>query len=576
MKVWRMSKLKMTPLLVTIIGAILVSLAATFMVSQTLQAASDDGGGSDWRGLVQTKPAAGFVGNWVIGGRTFSATNATEINQSEGALEVGSCAKVRYQVVDGGTNRALQIERQSANDCSENSTPTPESSATPDPNGTIPPDDHGGHGGDNGENHSNDPHGRIESLPTGGGLLGTWVISGTTYVVATTTELRQRFGSFKVGACVQIKSDKSTTPATAQRIETKQDFVCSSDDDHGNDDHGGGHHDIPPGLAHGELFGLLQSFPMTSTTLTGTWKIGGLNFIADANTELDQEHGAFTISSTVEVSFYIDIDGVNHAIRIESKFANDHHGHDDDGNGVHEGAEGQAFGTLTSFPDGLVGPWVISGVEYTATNQTEFKPRQGAFAVGVRVKVEYFLDANNHRIAHEVETTTNTGGVDDPTHAVLVGFVQVMPTDGFTGTWQIGDVTFVADLNSQFKEEHGLLAKGAFVSVEYSVTNGSNLIYQLETHVPPGAGDHSHTGRIKHMSDDGLQAAGVSANSVWSIDDTNYVVTPSTSLNDVLGALAVDQSVIVNSYTAADGTEVATQIRGLTVNSQVFLPLMMR
>ncbi|MCX6048289.1 MAG: DUF5666 domain-containing protein, partial [Chloroflexi bacterium] len=67
-----------------------------------------------------------------------------------------------------------------------------------------------------------------------------------------------------------------------------------------------------------------------------------------------------------------------------------------------------------------------------------------------------------------------------------------------------------------------------------------------------------------------------SANSTWSIDDSTYVVTPSTELNDVLGALAVDQTVIVNSYTAADGTEVATQIRGLTVNSQIFLPLMSR
>ncbi len=562
MHTWQISKLKMTPLLVTIIGAILLALTTTFMASQTLQAAAVDGGGSDWRGLVETMPATGFVGDWVIGGRAFSVNGASEIKQEAGPLQVGSCAKVKYQV-DGATNRALEIESQSGNDCNGNSTPTPESSATPDPNGTIPPDDHGGHDGD----HSNDPHGRIESLPENG-LLGTWVISGTTYVVTTTTELRQRFGSFVVGACVQVKSDKSTNPATAQRIETKQDFVCASDDDNG-DDHHGGH----LGLAHGELFGVLQSFPIT---LTGTWKIGGLDFVADANTEFKQEHGAFAISNTVEVKFYIDIDGINHAIAIENKFANDHHGHDDNGNGVHEGAEGQAFGTLDSFPDGLVGPWIISGIEYTATNQTEFKPRQGAFVKGVRVKVEYFLDANNHRIAHEVETTTNTGGVDDPTHAVLVGFVQVMPTDGFTGTWKIGDVTFLADLNSQFKEEHGVLAVGAFVSVEYSVTNGSKLIYELETHVPPGAGDHTHTGRIKHMGDDGLQAAGVSANSTWSIDDTSYVVTPSTNLNDVLGALAVDQTVIVNSYTAADGTEVATQIRGLTVNSQIFLPLMRR
>ncbi|MCX6044290.1 MAG: DUF5666 domain-containing protein, partial [Chloroflexi bacterium] len=264
-----MSNLRMTPMLVTIIGTLLISLTATFMYSQTLQAASVDGGGADWRGAVQARPAAGFAGTWVIGGRTFSATSATEIKQEAGLLQVGSCAKVRYEV-NGATNRALQIESQSASDCDGHGVPTPEATRTPDPNGTIPPDDHGGHGG----NHSNDPHGRIESLPMNG-LLGTWVISGTTYVVTTTTELRQRYGSFAVGACVQVKSDKSTTPATAQRIETKQDFVCASVD-HG-DDHGGDDHQGPPGLAHGELFGVVQSFPIT---LTGTWKIGGMDFVA--------------------------------------------------------------------------------------------------------------------------------------------------------------------------------------------------------------------------------------------------------------------------------------------------------
>ena len=159
MKVWRMSKLPMTSMLATLIGAVLVSLTGTFIYSQTLQAASVDGGGFDWRGTVETIPTGSFVGTWVIGGRTFSANGTTEMNQDEGPLQVGSCAKVKYQV-EGATNWALEIESQTGDDCGAQPTPTP--STTPDANATpaVTPDDQGGHG----ENHGNQPHGRIESL----------------------------------------------------------------------------------------------------------------------------------------------------------------------------------------------------------------------------------------------------------------------------------------------------------------------------------------------------------------------------------------------------------------------------
>src|SRR5262249_31087367 len=154
----------------------------------------------------------------------------------------------------------------------------------------------GGHGG-HGDDHGNEPHGRINSLPQTEGLIGTWVISGTSYVVTTTTRLDPRYGPFRLNACVQVKSDRSTTPATAIWIRTKQDFVCASDDDHDGDGHGG------PGVAHGVLFGVIESFPIS---LTGTWEIGSMNFEADHTTEFDQKHGPFAISTTVEVKFYID------------------------------------------------------------------------------------------------------------------------------------------------------------------------------------------------------------------------------------------------------------------------------
>ena len=69
-----------------------------------------------YQGWVQARPAGGFAGTWKIGGKTFVATAGTQIDQAQGQLNVGACAKVKFQVVNG-QNRALEIDSQPAADC---------------------------------------------------------------------------------------------------------------------------------------------------------------------------------------------------------------------------------------------------------------------------------------------------------------------------------------------------------------------------------------------------------------------------------------------------------------------------
>ncbi|MFN8493217.1 MAG: DUF5666 domain-containing protein [Caldilineaceae bacterium] len=545
----------------------LALLGAVVFNWHIVQAAPMSGGnGSDWQGIISARPPSGPVGIWVIGGRTFKATPATQIKEQQAGLPVNGCAKVKFTIV-GQTNQADEIEGHPASDCNAQATETPEPTETPDGgHGTIPPDDNG-----------NVSRGIINSRPHPG-VIGTWVISGTSYAVTANTRLDRNFGPLSEGTCVQVKSDPSTIPtlkmATALWIKAKQRFLCNPDD--GNN--GGGNHGNP-GIAHGTLFGVIESFPVT---LTGTWRIGGLNVIADSSTKFNQDRGLFAVSTTVKVDFYIDITTtlsntnalVIHAQQISTLFVDNHHGHGDDDNGGHQGAEGQAFGPITRMPvTGTVGVWVIGGVEYTVTNQTEIHQKRGALKVGAQVKVEYFLDSNNNRIAHEIETTFNNGGVSDTSHAKLVGFVEEMPTGSYTGTWKISNVTFTADGNTKFNEEHGALAKGSFVSVEYTVTNGINVMLEIENEIPPGCGEHNHIGKIEDMGGDGLAAASVSANTVWKIGGQNYTITPATTMNDTQGALGVNQTVAVNSYTAADGTQVATQIQSVSLTNQLYLPM---
>jgi len=65
----------------------------------------------NYYGLIVTRPDA-LQGDWVIGDRTFYPNAKTKFDQSEGALTVGSCAKVQVR-----NDRVRKIERRPQDNC---------------------------------------------------------------------------------------------------------------------------------------------------------------------------------------------------------------------------------------------------------------------------------------------------------------------------------------------------------------------------------------------------------------------------------------------------------------------------
>lgn len=173
----------------------------------------------------------------------------------------------------------------------------------------------------------------------------------------------------------------------------------------------------------------------------------------------------------VEVEFYTDSNGVHHIVQIETKDVDDDddnpdQDNDEDDNSANRSYRGHAYGKIQSMPsNGLTGDWVIGGFVYKADNITHFEEDDGPFTIGARVKVRYTLNDANERLALKIETTDD-GDVDTPDHSEMYGFVQQKPTDSFNGQWVINGVTFIADQNTQFKEQHGLLAVGAYVMIK--------------------------------------------------------------------------------------------------------------
>ncbi len=495
-----------------------------------LQAAAPQDEWPEWRGLVEQMPSNGLFGTWVIGGRTFTADAGTKFEQEHGLLQVGACAEVKYQVMGSGY-RAIEIESKEPYKC-------------------------GGSGG--GGTTSGKVYGRVEQMPSNG-LFGTWVIGGVTYQADSNTYFEQEHGALAVGACVEVYYVEGT-PRRATKIETKRAYKC------GGSSSGGG-----SSQAYGEMYGLIEQMP--SNGLFGTWRIGGMSFVVGPGTRFEQEHGPFAVGVLVEVKFYTDANGVHHATKIETKYSWDRPGDDDDFNGIYEGYEGHAYGVIEAMPSGgLWGTWRIGGVEYLANQSTRFEQEHGPLAVGVLVKVKYYLDANNARVARKIETESNGGVISQPNHYKLYGFVEQMPAGGFNGAWVINGVTFMADTRTRFEESHGVLAVGAYVEVEYTQSGGTNWATKIETHVPPGAGPNHRVGRIESTGTvRGASAAGVTA--VWRIGGVDYQVTPATDLNDLNAALAPGNTALVNSYTDANGVEVATRITGVNFTHAVYLPV---
>lgn len=535
------------------------------------------------KGRIDAMPAGALTGRWVVAGVSFDATNGTEFRTDKGDFAVGVCVEVEYL---GGTQpfTATKIASKNADDCTGSggtptgvpTTATPGATTSPTtsvtPSGTASPSVTPNPGTEQ------EVYGLVESKPATG-LIGLWKVNGVTYNAPASAEFKQRSGPLVIGACVKIHYFTNTNPFTVRELETEEASDCNNANATPNATVSATPNATvsatpnatgTPG-ATGELYGVLQSFP---AGLVGNWNIGGMTFVAGANTQFKQERGAFAAGVTVKVHFSIDSAGVNQAREIETKFANDSGGSDDDGNGSFEGAEGHAFGRIDSFPAGLSGQWQIGGILYNTAANTIFVQNNGAFAVGGQVKVEYYLDGQGGRLARKIESTNDNGGATAPARFKLFGFVNSMPANGQIGAWVVDNIAFVTDGSTQFKANNGLLGLGAYVAVEYSIQGGRNQVHEIETHVPPGAGTQTSLGRIDNKGG-AVAAAGLQA-ATWSIGGVNYQITPATDLNDLQSALDVGKNALVNSYTATDGSQVATQVRGITAIYTMNLPVIRR
>ena len=229
----------------------------------------DNGGGSPARftAVVGSMPPTGFIGDWVVGGRTVHVSASTRIVQTNGVPKVGSTVDVSGTGRSDGSVDADEIEVKS-----------------------------GASGGGTGE----DVHvfGLVVSLPGGTPPIGDWNIAGRTVRVTSSTLLNAQGGVFAVGAYVEAQGTANTDGSlAATKIELRKA--------------------VPPAGALPASFQGTVELLSSAPGWIGNWRVGGKAVVVTGTTTIDQERGTLAMGALVEVHGVSRLDGSVLADRIE-------------------------------------------------------------------------------------------------------------------------------------------------------------------------------------------------------------------------------------------------------------------
>lgn len=211
-----------------------------------------------------------LVGTWKVGERTVQVMATTKIDQSNGPAQVGAMAEVEGALQADGSLIAREIEIRRG-------------SGSPVSYARF--------------------FGTVETLPTGGSLVGTWAVSGRQVTVGTRTRIVRENGSPAVGAYVQVEGSQRTdgsVDAVSIQVERDKDAPAGS-------------------IGFINFYGSVVTLPnAVDGKYPGEWTIGQNNrkVNVDTVTKIDTRRGELKVGSFVEVKGYLFTDNAVRAISI--------------------------------------------------------------------------------------------------------------------------------------------------------------------------------------------------------------------------------------------------------------------
>ena len=453
----------------------------------------------EYKGIIEAKPADGNQGEWLIGGSTFTTTVNTEFRIEDGPLEIGVCAEVEY-IIDGDKKIALKIESESPDDCDEVAL--------------------------------FELKGLIGEKPIEGGA-GTWLIAGIAFEATANTIFRLDEGALAVGVCVEVEYLIQNNQNIAKKIASKNSDDCATSSIHSQK-------------------GKLSALPAAG--LIGLWIIDGVDYMATSTTIFEQSDGPFAIGACVEIEFVRQNDQ-NIALSIKTD-------DDCDNNGGLSPNEKESKGIIDSLPEGLIGLWVVDGLEYTATINTEFDHSHGDFSPGMCVEIEY-IEVNSLRQALEIESESadDCGGSGEEENFETKALLEALPEDGLIGTWLIGGQAYTSTAQTRFDQGYGAFEIGTCLEVRYRLEGDERIATKIKSKRSHSCydnddgddDDYEAYGLIEALPTDGGLG-------VWMIGGLPYLISDTTKLEH--GPFVIGLLVKVHFVPLPDGTLLATKVEG--------------
>ena len=302
-------------------------------------------------------------------------------------------------------------------------------------------------------------YGTIESFPPDE-HVGEWIVDGISYTADSLTIFSEEHGPFASGACVEVKyiEDNPGGGYRALKIETEYGYKCESSQD-----------------PLSEASGVVVSFPKD---LVGTWVVDTTTYTATDNTRFEQEEGPFFVGGCVEVKY---ISESHVAIEIATTEAEECGG---------EGEE-HFYGFIEEAPDPITATitntWVISGMKFIGTPETELETEHGPLKVGACAKVEYRL-VDGQNMAYEIGSEWAYHCLGSIAFNQIYGSMVSFPPELY-GTWVISPTSnttfmFETDPSTRFKDRHHDITIGTCIKVKYYTQDGVN--HAVEVSVKEG------------------------------------------------------------------------------------------
>ncbi len=430
-----------------------------------------------FRGRVEQLPnTTGFIGDWVVSGRTIHVTSSTFIQQTEAPLAVGVPVKVIGTLRPDGTIDAskVQTEKQEHTTFFEftgavQTLPTTSdltgdwtvagrtvhvTTATEierpinvgtvvEVKGTVRPDGsidavkiEPAASGVN----SFEFHGVVTSLPNTADFTGDWVVDGRTVHVTSATRIDQEEGLVAVGAFVEVKGTlRQDGSVDATNIEVERSARSERP--------------VPTF----ELHGTVEQLPSTAN-LVGDWVVSGRTVHVTSSTLIRPSAGAIAVGTFVEVAGALRTDNTIDASSVEVEHA--------EGNGTLTPFFA-LFGTVEQLPSAanFVGDWVVSGRTIHVSTSAQILTNHRPLVVGSFVRVVGTLRADGSVDATQIQVKRSDNTGRRVNFFELFGTVESAPASGQVGDYRISGMTVHTTSATHFAPKDKQVAVGSRVKV---------------------------------------------------------------------------------------------------------------